>query len=316
LHVTSLTAWDFDWLALEWIYREREWTAHMTQTAMPPEMLALCDPFNRFKVAWEIAHEAASFLLNDRPADLSYTYKSTSSDLVSYMDKKSEEMIVQHIFSNFPQDGVLGEEGANRSGSNNIRWIIDPLDGTVNYLFGIPLWGVSIGIEINGSVDYGIVVIPAQGETYVAQRGLGAFRMSGGNTRNFLVERIHVRESVSLDRALVTTGFGYSPSRRVRQAEVITEIIPCIADIRRGGAAVVDLCWFASGRSDAYFEYGLNPWDYAAGALIAQEAGGIVQGLATSDFSEFLVAATPKIFSEFRALLVDKGARKIFESSL
>jgi len=316
LHGTSLTIWDSDWLALQWIYPEREWAGHMTQTAIPPEMLALCDPFNRFTTAWEIAHEAASFLLNDRPTDLSYTYKSTSSDLVSYMDKKSEEMIVQHIFNNFPQDGVLGEEGANRSGSNNIRWIIDPLDGTVNYLFGIPLWGVSIGIEINGSIDYGIVVIPAQDETFVAQRGSGAFRMSGGNTQNVLVERIHVRESVSLDRALVTTGFGYSPSRRVRQAEVITGIIPCIADIRRGGAAVVDLCWFASGRSDAYFEYGLNPWDYAAGALIAQEAGGVVQGLTTSDFSEFLVAATPKIFSEFRALLVDKGAHEIFKSSL
>ena len=287
----------------------------MTQTAMPPEILALCDPHNRFEIAWKSAHEAASFLFNDRPADLSHTYKSTSSDLVSYMDKKSEDMIVQQIFSNFPQDGVLGEEGAHRSGSNNIRWIIDPLDGTVNYLFGIPLWGVSIGIEINGSVDYGIVVIPAQDETYVAQRGSGAFRIRSVNTHNVLVDRIHVRESGSLDGALVTTGFGYNPSDRVQQAELITKIIPRIADIRRGGAAVVDLCWFASGHSDAYFEYGLNPWDYAAGALIAQEAGGIVQGLTTSDFSEFLIAATPKIFSEFRTLLIDKGASEIFGSS-
>lgn len=285
---------------------------------IPPELDHFADVSGRFKVAWCVAHEAASFLMNDRPADLLYTSKSTSTDLVSQMDKASEDMIVRTITHEFPSDGVIGEEGAQVDESSNVRWIIDPLDGTVNYLFGIPLWGVSIAIEVDAVTEYGIVVTPAQGETYVAQRGGGAWRIQGLQGPVTSVERIHVKDSPSLETALVTTGFGYSPIRRGRQAELIQKIIPCIADIRRGGAAVVDLCWFASGRSDAYFEAGLNAWDYAAGALIAREAGAVVQGLvmndlATSDLSEFLIAATPQIFDQLHTLLIDKGARDVFK---
>ncbi len=295
---------------------------------IPTELNHLADVSGRLEVAWFIAHKAASFLLNDRPADLLYTSKSTSTDLVSQMDKASEDMIVRIISQEFPCDGVLGEEGAQINESSHIRWIIDPLDGTVNYLFGIPLWGVSIAIEVDAVIEYGIVVTPALGETYVAQRGGGAWRIRGLQGHVTSVEHIHVRESPSLATALVTTGFGYSPIRRGRQAELVQKIIPCIADIRRGGAAVVDLCWFASGRSDAYFEAGLNTWDYAAGALIAREAGAVVQGLVmidlvtsdlvtsdlvTSDLSEFLIAATPQIFDQLHSLLVEKGARDVFK---
>lgn len=283
----------------------------MNQARYTDALASLSDESGRFEVAWTAAHQAADFLMNDRPIDLEYTSKSSRTDLVSHMDKASESIIVEMIIEHFPSDGILGEEGANKEASNEFRWIIDPLDGTVNYLFGIPLWGVSIGLEIRGVVEFGIVVIPTQGETYTARRGQGAWRIrTRGATQEFS-ERIFVRKSTSIDTALVMTGFGYSPIRRQGQAEVVKQIIPRIADIRRGGAAVVDLCWFASGRSDAYFECGLNPWDYAAGALIAQEAGGVVKGLDNDDFSDFLIAATPEVFDELRRMLVDSGARKL-----
>jgi myo-inositol-1(or 4)-monophosphatase len=278
---------------------------------IPTELEHCFDVSGRFEAAWFAAHEAAAFLMNDRPADLLYTSKSTSTDLVSQMDKAAEDMIVHHIIQDFPQDGVLGEEGEDRNGSSNARWIIDPLDGTVNYLFGVPLWGVSIAIEIDHVVEYGIVVTPVQDETYIARRGGGAWKIRGIQSSVISVEQVQVRATESLETALVMTGFAYSPQKRGRQAELIKDLIPYIADIRRNGAAVIDLCWFASGRSDAYFESGLNLWDYAAGALIAQEAGAIVQGLENSSLSEYLVAATPQIFEQLHSLLMAKGARDI-----
>lgn len=286
---------------------------------IPPNLQPLCDRSGRLETAWFCAQQAAFFLINDRPENLKVSSKTTSSDLVSLMDKASEDMIVRHILSSYPLDGVVGEEGANKVGSSDTRWIIDPLDGTVNYLFGIPLWGVSIAIETRGVVEFGIVVIPAQGETYVAKRGGGAFRVTHQGIATAREqdavawgEQIQVRKSETLATSLVMTGFGYSPSRRSLQAELVQKIIPAIADIRRGGAAVVDLCWFAAGRSDAYYEFGLNTWDYAAGALIAQEAGGIVQGLDTPDFSRFLIAATPQISEALRQLLTQSGAHDLF----
>ncbi len=284
----------------------------MTLPAFITKYESIADETGRYEIAWQAAHQAAQFLLNERPMNLTSSSKSTPTDLVTHMDRAAECMIVDSIVHNFPSDGIVGEEGAYRKASSEYRWIIDPLDGTVNYLFGIPLWGVSIGIEVCGEVEFGIVAIPAQSETFVAQRGHGAWRIVSGDEGQKPWERIAVRQSTSLNNALVTTGFGYSPDRRKSQAEVVRRMIPHIADIRRGGAAVVDLCWFACGRSDAYYEYGLNHWDYAAGALIAQEAGGIVRGLTSDDFSKFLLASTPQVFEDVRRLLINSGAQKIF----
>lgn len=281
---------------------------------VPQELGSCLDPEGRFQTAWEVACRAATYLVSDRPTDLNYSTKSSSTDLVTEMDKGSERIIVDTIRVLFPEDGILGEEGTNFSGSSGFRWIIDPLDGTVNYLFGIPHWGVSLAIEFNGQVESGVIALPAMQETYASVRGMGSWCVvSSKDSSDRQVTKLRVRPSSRLSNALVMTGFGYDSARRGRQAELVQEVISQIADIRRSGAAVVDLCWFAHGRSDAYFEYGLNVWDYAAGALIATEAGGLIGGLDSPDFSEFLVAATPHIFDDLRELLVSKNARHLFE---
>jgi myo-inositol-1(or 4)-monophosphatase len=283
----------------------------MDLSSLPDDFSLLSDESGRLSVAWRMATQAAMFLMQERPIDLQFTSKSTSTDLVSVMDKTSEQMIVDAILEHYPSDSILGEEGSDKQGTSDYRWIIDPLDGTVNYLFGIPLWGVSIAIERLGQIEFGIVVIPAQGEIFLAQRNIGSWRVEVDADADVPWHRISIRESTSTATALVMTGFGYDPVRREKQADVVKRVIPHIADIRRGGAAVVDLCWFACGRSDAYFEYGLNPWDYAAGALIAQESGGIVEGLDGPDFGKFLLAATPQVFNELRSLLKHSGAQEL-----
>ncbi len=279
---------------------------------LPIELRSLDDTSGRLTTAWFLAQQVGNFLLSKRPANLDISTKSSASDLVSEMDQGAEQLIVNEVRARFPEDGILGEEGANVPSSNGVRWIIDPLDGTVNYLFGIPLWGVSIAIEIKGVVTFGVISIPPQNQIYVGVLGSGSWNsLLGAPSTN--LNRLHVRDSSIISASIVTTGFGYDPIRRVQQAELIKKIIPHIADIRRGGAAVVDFCWLASGFSDAYFEYGLNPWDYAAGALISAEAGAIVAGLDDSDFSQFMVAATPEIFHSLRKLLQQSNAGELLD---
>ena len=269
---------------------------------LPEQFRSVDDKSGRLATAWLLAHQVGEFLLLKRPADLLISTKSTASDLVSEMDQGAEHIIVKKLRDEFPDDGILGEEGTNVPSVNGVRWIIDPLDGTVNYLFGIPLWGVSIAIEIDGAVAFGVISLPPQGQIYVGIQGHGSWcsALGGATPRQ---RRLSVRGPSPLNSALVMTGFGYDPVRRSRQAELIKKVIPHIADIRRSGSAVVDFCWLASGFADAYFEYGLNAWDYAAGALIAHEAGATVAGLDEADFSRFMIAATPSIFSELRILL-------------
>lgn len=286
--------------------------AHLS---LPSPISGMDDSDARLETAWQLAHSAGFFLLEDRPSDLTILTKSSASDLVSAMDKGAEQLIVDAIREHFPLDGILGEEGTNVEPQNGIRWIIDPLDGTVNYLFGLPVWGVSIAVEIDGEVRFGVIAVPPQGEVFVGVKGKGAFACAFGveESASTIMKKLAVRNTADLSQALVMTGFGYSPQRRTKQARLVQSLISHIADVRRGGAAVVDFCWLASGFSDAYYEYGLNPWDYAAGVLIATEAGAIVGGLDSDDYSQFMIAATPDLFNELKDKLQNMGAHEIFD---
>ena len=260
------------------------------------ELLALHPDLPR---AWRAAQEAASFLLHERPADLAIDSKSTPTDLVSAMDKSAETMIVESLLGSHPDDGLLGEEGGERAGSSGIRWVVDPLDGTVNYLFGFPMWGVSIGMEVNDTTEIGVIVTPAFDESYIAVRGRGAWLVRGSEG-----VRLQVRECVDLSLAMIVTGFGYSPDRRVSQARVVEGLIAHVRDIRRMGAAVVDFAWLARGRFDAYYERGLNAWDISAGMLLAAEAGAMVGFLRDDADSDLMVAAVPGIAGVLRSELM------------
>jgi myo-inositol-1(or 4)-monophosphatase len=256
--------------------------------------------------AWRAAVAAGGFLANERPPGLQVDTKSTPTDVVTAMDRDAEAMISAELLSDRPADGLLGEEGGERIGTSGTRWIVDPLDGTVNYLFRLPMWGVSIAAEVDGIVEVGVVVTPEFGEAYIAVRGQGAWLVTGEQA-----ERLTGSSCTDLSAALVATGFGYAAATRERQATVVTGLITQVRDVRRMGAAVVDFCWLARGRLDAYYERGLNAWDIAAGALIASEAGALVTGLHDDDFTGFMMAAAPAIAPELRAALVTLRADEV-----
>ena len=227
-------------------------------------------------------------------------HKSSPTDMVTEMDRAAEVQIVAAIRSARPDDGILGEEGALEAGSTGVRWVIDPLDGTTNYLYGFPAFAVSIAAEVDGTVAAAVVHDPTRRETFSAQRGKGAWCGT---------QRLTVRTPPSLATALVGTGFSYDPGRRVRQAEVVVQLLSAVRDIRRAGAAALDLAWLAAGRLDAFFERGLQRWDFAAGGLIAAEAGAVVSDLdGGPPSSDIVVAAAPSIAEEFRRLLADAEA--------
>ena len=250
-------------------------------------------------MAWQSALKAGAFLLNERPEDLTVDSKSTPTDLVSAMDRSAEEMIIDGLLGPRPDDGFLGEEGGERIGTSGVRWVVDPLDGTVNYLFGFPMWGVSIGMEQDGVTEIGVISTPAFDEHYIAVRGQGAWLIRGEQGT-----RLSVKKCADLSLAMIVTGFGYAPERRVSQAAVVQELIAQVRDIRRLGAAVVDFAWLAQGRFDAYYERGLNAWDISAGMLLAAEAGAEVSFLRGGEPSDLLVAVVPGIAHELRAELL------------
>lgn len=270
----------------------------MTTTEVRPlaDVLAL-HPL--LPMAWRAGWTAGRFLRDERPTSLTVDTKSSPSDAVTVMDRTAEALISGDLLGARPDDGLLGEEGGERLGTSGVRWVVDPLDGTVNYLFRLPMWGVSIAAEETGVVSVGVVVTPEFDEAFIGVRGKGAWHVTGSQAR-----RLQVSECADLSAALVTTGFGYDSAMRRAQSGVVTELITGIRDVRRLGAAVVDFCWLALGRVDAYYEFGLNAWDYAAGALIAQEAGAVVTGLHDDDFSEFILAAAPGIATGLRDRLV------------
>jgi myo-inositol-1(or 4)-monophosphatase len=256
----------------------------------------MADIAELFDLAIDLAQRAGRLLLDEAPgrADDVAT-KSSRTDMVTAVDRASEGMIVGTIEKERPHDGVLGEEGSRRDGTTGVRWIIDPLDGTTNYLYGIPQFAVSIGVEIDGEVEAGVVFHPSLQEMFTARRGHGA-RRNGAP--------IGVSDKSELATALIGTGFGYDPARRAEQARWLTRILPVVRDVRRAGAAAIDMCWVACGRLDGYYEAGLSPWDVAAGELIAREAGA-----KTSDFeggpvrADRVVAATPGIAAALRHLV-------------
>lgn len=255
-------------------------------------------------VAWRCATTAGAFLRDERPRALAVDTKSSPTDAVSIMDRSSEQLIVREVLAAFPEDGFLGEEGGERPSLSGRRWIVDPLDATVNYLYGIPLWGVSVALEDEQGTVIGVVAVPESDEVYVAVRGAGSWLVERGRVR-----RLHGGGCTDLGQALVATGFGYSADRRKRQAQVVAGVISQVRDIRRTGCAVVDFCWLARGRLDAFYEYGLNPWDHAAGALIAREAGIIVTSLTGGqDLDHFFVAAAPAIAQDLREVLATLDA--------
>jgi myo-inositol-1(or 4)-monophosphatase len=226
--------------------------------------------------------------------------KSSPTDVVTEMDKRSEDLIISRILAERPDDSILAEEGGQiGSGASGVRWVVDPLDGTVNYLYGLPDWAVSIAAEVNETIEAGAVFVPRRGELFTAVRGGGA-RMSHDHAD---AARLTARPAVPLAQALVATGFGYLAARREVQGEVVAALLPQVRDIRRGGSASVDLCSVAAGRVDAYYERGLNYWDYAAGALIAAEAGAVVAGLSGPPSGSMTIAAAPELFAELRAAL-------------
>ena len=242
-------------------------------------------------LAIEIAHKAGALLM-DRPENLGATTKTSPTDTVTIMDKRSEKLIIESILAARPHDGFLGEEGAEREGKSGVRWIVDPLDGTTNYLYDLPGWCVSIGVQAQDdsgewSTVVGAVYSPTTARLYSAIRGEGALL----NGRS-----IQCNDPVALSQALLATGFGYESARRVRQGEVLASLAGEVRDIRRMGAAALDLCHVASGGVDAFFERGLAPWDHVAGALIAREAGAVVSDLyGGPESSLFTFAAGPAL---------------------
>jgi len=187
--------------------------------------------------------------------------------MVSDADRDAEGLVVGLLRSERPDDGLLGEEDASREGTSGRRWVVDPLDGTTNYLYGFPAWAVSVAVEDADGGIAGVVYDPVRDDLFAAERGHG-LRVNGEPGR--------VREAVALDQALVATGFSYERDRRAEQAEVLTGVLPRVRDIRRAGAAALDLAMVAAGRVDGYYERGLRPWDWAAGRLAVVEAGGTV----------------------------------------
>lgn len=218
--------------------------------------------------------------------------KSSATDMVSDADREAEQAIAELLARERPDDALVAEEGAGEGGSSGRRWVVDPLDGTTNYLYGFPAWCVSVALEDGDGGLAGVVHDPWRDETFRAARNAGA-ELDG--------RPIGVRDHDDLATALVATGFGYDPERRAMQAEVVRRVLPRIRDIRRAGAAALDLAWLAAGRLDGYYERGLNPWDWAAGSLIVREAGGRVVPLDGDPFG--LVAAGPRLVEALRELV-------------
>jgi myo-inositol-1(or 4)-monophosphatase len=252
--------------------------------------------------------------------------KSSPTDVVTEMDGRAEELIRARILVARPDDAILGEEGGQVDGAADApaRWVVDPLDGTVNYLYGLHDWAVSIAAEVAGQIVAGAVYVPMRGELFTAVRGEGAWLEStrGSGTPGLQAETgipdstferipLRCRPGVPLDQALVATGFGYRAERRTVQGEVVAALLPRIRDIRRNGVASVDLCAVAAGRLDGYYERGLNYWDYAAGALIAAEAGALVgDSLGGSPSTSMTVAAGPGLFGPLRDALAELDAER------
>jgi fructose-1,6-bisphosphatase/inositol monophosphatase family enzyme len=249
-------------------------------------------------LATEAARSAGNLLLERfvRPARGVDT-KTSPTDPVSDADRASEELILGLISKSRPADGIVGEEGGGRTGSSGVEWVVDPLDGTVNFLYGIPVWAVSIAARDERGTFLGVVFDPNRDEMFTAELG-GGSRMNG--------EPIRVGDETDLAKALIGTGFAYQAEARAVQARVVERLLPRVRDIRRAGSAASDLATVACGRFDGFFEAHLEEWDRAAGVLLVREAGGVVADIPPPipTISGGVVAANATLFDELRRLVV------------
>ena len=215
------------------------------------------------ELARKVGHDAGALLM-ERPPAFEIESKSTAIDIATQMDKKAEKFIMESLLAARPDDGIIGEEGSSVESKSGITWVIDPLDGTVNYFYGLPGWNVSIAAKDKDGSVVGVVTAPTINSTWWAIRGGGAF---------YNGHQIHCNDPIALDRALIATGFQYDVAHRTTQMTDLAKLVPLVRDLRRNGAAAVDLCHVAMGALDGYYEAGLKEWDWAAGGLVATEAG-------------------------------------------
>ena len=248
------------------------------------------------EIAESIAREAGRQLREAFAGPLvNVTAKSSPTDLVSEADHAAERLIRDRLAAARPDDGFLGEEGGLARGSTGLRWVVDPLDGTINFLFGIPQWAVSIACEDGEGAVAGVVFDPVRDELWAARRD-GPATLDG--------RELHGSGREDLSTALIATGFGYDPEVRAVQGEMVARLLPKVRDIRRFGSAALDLCWCAAGRFDAFYERGLNHWDLAAGALVCSRAGLVVRPLdATPPAGPGILAAPPDLVDALEWLL-------------
>ncbi len=251
-------------------------------------------------IASTLARQAGAMaLLGRREGIGDVQTKTTSTDMVTEFDRASEKLIVEGLIASRPNDAIVGEEGTFDPGTSGVTWYIDPIDGTTNFLYSLPNWAVSIGATDELGAVAGVVYIPALDELFTAIRGGGA-HLNGSP--------IHCNSSAVLSHALLSTGFSYSSALRTVQAHRIAQLIHLVRDIRRLGAASIDLCYVACGRLDAYFEENLAPWDFVAGELIAREAGCRTGNFAGQPVTPSqLLVAVPDIFGELAKLIVDSS---------
>lgn len=247
------------------------------------------------EVAIKAARMAGTLLLerSGELAELTITSKSTPTDLVSEADLASEHAIRELLGRLRSEDGFLGEEGGGEPGSSGLDWVVDPLDGTVNYLFGIPQWCVSVAVRDEQGSLAGAIYDPNREELFTATReGPATLLRTAGTTT------LAGSARGDLATAMVTTGFAYDAKVRAAQAHVLTSVLPRVRDIRRFGSAALDLAWTAAGRYDAYFERTVKPWDIAAGQLICERAGLSVIGLPEHEDLPWGILAAPAAISE------------------
>ena len=228
--------------------------------------------------------------------------KSTVVDVVTEVDRASERLIRKLIATERPDDAFLGEEGDDVPGSSGVRWIVDPVDGTVNLLYGIPQYAVSIAAEVDGEVVAGVVLNAATGAEYTAYVATDATAYAFRDG-----ESLRVRDTVPLGERLVSTGFGYDAGLRELQARALVHLLPRVRDIRRLGSCALDLCGVAEGSLDAYVEEGVNLWDHAAGGLVARAAGATTEVTTGSGGRMLIMAAPAAGFAEFREAVATAG---------
>ncbi|HUQ38689.1 MAG TPA: inositol monophosphatase family protein [Acidimicrobiales bacterium] len=247
-------------------------------------------------VAEGAARRAAIVLIEGLRTDRTVVAtKSSVTDMVTAVDRAAEVVLVDYLLGARPDDAIIGEEGTTTAGTTGITWVLDPIDGTTNYLYGFPAFCVSIGAERGGVRIAGAVHDPVRDETFTAWLGGGAF-LNGAPIR--------CSDRSDLATALVGTGFAYAAEGRAWQADVLRHLLPRVRDIRRAGSAALDLCWVACGRLDATVERGLQPWDLAAGALVVTEAGGVVH-LDDHTSWRLVVSSAPAIAGDLLALVTE-----------